>query len=481
MEPFLGCTRIQLTRLISYGLIHLLAFLILNCQLEQDADMLFVLPLANAAGSNSDEDSSNPCELNFTSYSFGSTTNSLSSNYTGTISTNSVAINLPYGRIVRAIADFQTTENTAVQISETTQVSASTSNDFSNPVAYTLSRANCPNATITVNVTPLSPVPETGLANCYDSTSMQTCNAVSTTHPRQDGSVASANGRSLLASASTTFNDRITVDQVTGLIWNSCLIGQDPTTNCGGAATGMNQDDAITNCSDLNNRNSGSGYGGLKFWRLPTIQELMYITYHNDGEPFIHTTRFPQIAATNSVWSSTIDPNDASEGYRLRFVDGNFLNQRTDSGIRFALCVSGGATPSRSLSIVNDEEVNDLRTGLTWKRCTSGRTYPGCTGANPNPNWQAALQDCSNLGGRWRLPNSHELVSLFDYSNATNGIEGSFFPNVTPSVQYWSATTSSHAGSQAGAFAMNSLGEVVTNLTKSTAANIKAYCVQDSN
>lgn len=90
--------------------------------------------------------------------------------------------------------------------------------------------------------------------------------------------------------------------------------------------------------------------------------------------------------------------------------------------------------------------VTDLRTSLTWAKCTIGQTYTLATnscsgsGATSYPTWAEALAaaeaySVNNISG-WRLPNIKELGSLVDRSCAEPTINLTLFPNSVSSVYY---------------------------------------------
>jgi hypothetical protein len=96
----------------------------------------------------------------------------------------------------------------------------------------------------------------------------------------------------------------------------------------------------------------------------------------------------------------------------------------------------------------HDGTVSDLRTNLTWAKCSIGQSYnlisDSCSGsgATSYPTWAEALLAAEaysvNSITDWRLPNIKELGSLVDRSCAEPSINLTLFPNSISSVYYTS-------------------------------------------
>lgn len=95
-----------------------------------------------------------------------------------------------------------------------------------------------------------------------------------------------------------------------------------------------------------------------------------------------------------------------------------------------------------------DGTVTDLRTSLTWAKCTVGQTYTLATnscsssGATTFTTWGEALAAAESYSVNditdWRMPNIKELGSLVDRSCAAPAINLTLFPNTISSIYYTS-------------------------------------------
>ncbi len=94
--------------------------------------------------------------------------------------------------------------------------------------------------------------------------------------------------------------------------------------------------------------------------------------------------------------------------------------------------------------------VEDLKTGLEWRRCPQGFSGNNCkqsTGTAMTMSWKEALTACDELewAGKddWRLPSVYELRSIWRNfnidANCDPNIDETAFPN-TPEAAFWSAS-----------------------------------------
>ena len=90
--------------------------------------------------------------------------------------------------------------------------------------------------------------------------------------------------------------------------------------------------------------------------------------------------------------------------------------------------------------ITSNDEVKDLVTNLTWKRCALGQIWnadeASCTGASLTFTWIQALSEAYDS---WRLPNIKELHSIVEVSCRAPSINETIFPN-TDSNNFWTAS-----------------------------------------
>ena len=77
-----------------------------------------------------------------------------------------------------------------------------------------------------------------------------------------------------------------------------------------------------------------------------------------------------------------------------------------------------------------DGTITDNVTGLMWQKTDAGEM-----------TWENAVNSAASVttGGYsdWRLPNPHELFSLFNYENGNPALNTSFFPTGAPAAEYW--------------------------------------------
>ena len=122
--------------------------------------------------------------------------------------------------------------------------------------------------------------------------------------------------------------------------------------------------------------------------------------------------------------------------------------------------------------------VLDLRTGLSWQRCSVGNELDdantdffeddSCALIDQNPqdgvadledldtdndvaltySWLEALEFAELEGNGWRVPNIKELASLVEYACSQPAINSQVFPG-TAQAQYWSSTPATFDDSSA--------------------------------
>ncbi len=226
-------------------------------------------------------------------------------------------------------------------------------------------------------------------------------------------------------------NDTVT-DNITGLIWQD---NEEAT----GDSNLKTWKASVDYCSNLD-------FAGSTNWRLPTIDELVYIADKSKSSPSIDSSFNYIYNAYNyyySYWSSTPTNNAyLSEGaWVVSFYNGDDNTRWTSEyDIASIRCVTGEQVVSKSDRFTRDniiQIVTDSQTNLQWQDDNA------VTSENNKRTWGDALNYCKELtlGSRddWRLPNFHELYSVADRSKFNPAIYDNSFLN-TLSIGYWSST-----------------------------------------
>jgi Protein of unknown function (DUF1566) len=115
------------------------------------------------------------------------------------------------------------------------------------------------------------------------------------------------------------------------------------------------------------------------------------------------------------------------------------------SGAALAVCdASRAARLSVPRFLVEQETVYDLKTKLTWMRCSYGqiaRKGGGCDGDVKPVDWDAAMALRIPGDSAWRLPTKDELDSIVEWDCKKPAINEDVFPD-TALMAYWSSTPS---------------------------------------
>lgn len=156
------------------------------------------------------------------------------------------------------------------------------------------------------------PIKKTGLTTCYSDDSVITCGDLNS--PNQDGDIQAGTTPTYSGPTQhpTYSNDYTTTDNVTGLIWKSCIEGASGA-NCGtGQMLSWDYITAKNKCESLNLLNAGEGYAGRKSWRLPFIFELYSLS-----SPILiyqqqYYSYFPKTTSGNYFWSSSVSSDSLS-------------------------------------------------------------------------------------------------------------------------------------------------------------------------
>ena len=102
------------------------------------------------------------------------------------------------------------------------------------------------------------------------------------------------------------------------------------------------------------------------------------------------------------------------------------------------------ASAASSQFFEKEHTVRDVKSGITWLRCSVGQTWnmheQTCLGEIVKLNQQEVMiaieQASEQLGGSWRLPNLEELQGLVCETCEPPKIKEKYFPNVSPEA-YW--------------------------------------------
>ncbi len=116
------------------------------------------------------------------------------------------------------------------------------------------------------------------------------------------------------------------IDNVTGLMWQTCLVGLSGEFCSNGKAKALSWDDGMAAASS----DRTAGYSD---WRLPNIKELASLIEYSCVSPALNTTLFPNpgrfLSEANqweyTVWSSTPYYNNGA----IRYID--FINGADNS------------------------------------------------------------------------------------------------------------------------------------------------------
>lgn len=244
--------------------------------------------------------------------------------------------------------------------------------------------------------------------------------------------------------------DGLTVtDMITGLVWQREGSGARP--GCSGTSQlTCSWSEAQTYCAGLT-------LSGLSDWRLPALKELSTIVEPN--LPSIDPTAFPGTPET-TFWTSTQQDQLPTPIVSVVDFDGGSCGVITEPpalaialGLQFdyhVRCVVGSRCyPTSRFVVLAGGLAQDTLTGLVWQQDGSG-TRAGCSGSgNLTCTWAEAQAYCTGLGSGFRLPTVRELLSIVDFTVASELpinpdlpvtlISHTAFPN-TPAEEFWTSS-----------------------------------------
>jgi arylsulfatase A-like enzyme len=277
----------------------------------------------------------------------------------------------------------------------TWRAQALVSGSLSGPVVTT-TNTYTPNAGSPAAVNRLAPYVMSGPSQNNIPDTSQTIDTTATFGEDSDYSI---NPQSFTDNGNGTISDNIT-----GLMWQKVDNGE------------STWETAVANAATVST-------GGYTDWRLPTPSELFSIFNHNNANPALHTTFFPNnpAGAADYWWTSDIFSNSTTNVWCSNAGGGlgpkpksETLSYTPPGAFRYHARYVRGKKPTNGHNYQNngDGTVTDLDTGLMWTQT------PG-----PAVTWDAAVSYAEGLtaGGfsDWRLPNVKELQTLTDYTLAT--------------------------------------------------------------
>lgn len=352
-----------------------------------------------------------------------------------------------------------------LNLDATTGVISGTPTSIYIPTNHTLTAtgANNTSGTYTFKLTIYgTQLTKTGQNLCYDSAG----SGISCTGTGQDGDLRA--GATANFTGPTTLSgfpsDYVTIDNNTGLVWQTCEYGLGGATCPGSAPANQSWFTMNSNCTALN---AGSGFAGKKDWRLPTLNELFTIYNFANSGPSSYISNFPNLnngyqAASNTSLQDTNKfhfANFSQPGFNSPVTE-CWSKTKSDTSVSMvSRCVSPANALTKTYVDNGDQTILDVTTGLTWTKCALGLSGSNCTvGSASTFNWTALFGNtsCAGLtlaGKSWRVPNAKELQSIIDYSYQSPPHNTTYFPGTEGA-----STSTSKLNFPAYVLVMNFLG-----------------------
>lgn len=260
-------------------------------------------------------------------------------------SSKTISVTVPSGTSVTALAAIFTTTGASVKVSSTAQISGTTTNNFTNPMTYTVTAADSTTATYTVTVTVSASagtsaikLPKTGQATCYDTVGA-VISCATATAAGQNGALQK--GVAWPDPRFTTNTDTTVTDNLTGFVWapNGNLM---PTRDNGWDAdyTAANfweaaNDGMVTwqHALDYVTKLNAENYLGHSDWRLPNKKELRSLVNYGQANTatWLNTQGFTN-AQADDYWSSTSYTSHTYSAWYVIMSDGSMsIFNKTDN------------------------------------------------------------------------------------------------------------------------------------------------------
>ena len=304
-------------------------------------------------------------------------------------------------------------------------------------------------------------LPKTGQTTCYDTAG----NLIACSGTGQDGDLQK--GVSWPVPRFTNNGDGTTTDNLTGLMWvesGNLMVTRDPT---------FDNDDTVNDgnvtwqhaLDYVENKLNTESYAGYQDWRLPNMFELESLLNKDESDvgAWLNTQGFISVEA-NYYWSSTTNVSNTTGARVVSLLAGNLFVFSKESSYRPVFAVRSEQTKGTVSLPKTGQQISystgddgDLEKGITWSNPrfieeSNGILIDKLTGllwqqtpSSTTMTWTAAMTYANDLVignySDWRIPNSKEIESLFNYGETDIAVwlNGQGFNNIQ-SLYFWTAT-----------------------------------------
>ena len=116
----------------------------------------------------------------------------------------------------------------------------------------------------------------------------------------------------------STLDQPVVTDNLTGLMWQGCQIGASGNTcaTSNSLAIKMSWSEAIAACEALD-------WGRNSDWRLPNRKELFSLIENRSESGFLDLTAFPNTSSAHAFWSSTTKATNDDFAWTVDFTSGS--------------------------------------------------------------------------------------------------------------------------------------------------------------